>query len=327
MEEARVPPDEESRLRTLRSLGLLDTPPEERFDRVTRMAQRLFEVPIALISLVDEDRQWFKSRQGLDAPETPRAVAFCSHAILGDEVLVVPDALEDARFHDNPLVIDDPNIRFYAGAPIAAPDGSQLGTLCVIGREPRDLSDEDRRTLEDLAQLVADEIEVTQLAIADQLTGLSNRRGMDYLGRQVLALCVRQRTPAVMVFVDVDNLKPINDQLGHDAGDVALRAVADAMGTTFRRADVLARLGGDEFAALLTGTALTTAPIERLRDDLGRRGAEVGMTLEVSAGMAPFDPTAPLDLDGLIAQADAAMYRDKLERRDAKPSPAPVVQN
>lgn len=323
MQEAVIPANEAKRLAVLRSLGLLDTVPEERFDRVTRMAQRLFDVPIALVSLVDEDRQWFKSRQGLAAAETPRSVAFCSHTILQDDVMVVEDTRLDARFADNPLVSGEPNIRFYAGAPIIGPDGMALGTLCVIDREPRSMDEADQRTLEDLAELIGDEIAVTALAIADELTGLSNRRGMELLGRQVLAVCARQKTPALVVVVDVDDLKPINDALGHEAGDVALKEVADALVTTLRRADVVARMGGDEFAGLLTGTASATDPVTRLRAELERRSVQVGMDLQVSVGSAPFDPDDPTDLADLLALADAAMYRDKELRR---PLPA-VVEN
>ncbi|HEY5309974.1 MAG TPA: GAF domain-containing protein, partial [Casimicrobiaceae bacterium] len=127
-----MPPDEELRLRTLRECGVLDTAAEERFDRFTRIAAALFDVPIALVSLVDRDRQWFKSHRGLDATETPRDVAFCAHAILGDDVLHVPDALQDDRFADNPLVLNEPRVRFYAGAPLTLQNGAHAGTLCVI---------------------------------------------------------------------------------------------------------------------------------------------------------------------------------------------------
>lgn len=317
MREAEVPKDEDQRLAELRSLGLLDTRPEERFDRITRMAQRLFDVPIALVSLVDEDRQWFKSRQGLEAAETPRSIAFCAHALEGDEVLFVEDARRDDRFADNPLVTGDPSIRFYAGAPIAGPDGSVLGTLCVIDREPRQLSPDDRRTLEDLAEMIEDEIAFTRLAIADELTGLSNRRGLTFLGRQVLAVCVRQKVPAVLVFADLDDLKRINDTHGHEAGDAAIAAVAAALSTTFRRADVLARVGGDEFAALLAGTDAADEPMARLREELAGRSVVPDGPLAVSLGCAVFDPAEPLDLDDLMAVADAAMYEDKLGRKAA----------
>lgn len=314
MEAAEMPEDEVHRLASLRSLGLLDTPPEERFDRITRLAQRLFDVPIALVSLVDEDRQWFKSRQGLDAPETPRSMAFCSHAILDDHVLVVDDTLTDPRFADNPLVSDDPNIRFYAGVPISAPDGSKLGTLCVIDRQPRSLEAGDRRTLEDLAEMIEDEIAFTQLAITDELTGLSNRRGMDFLGRQVISVCARQAIPAVVVYADLDNLKPINDEHGHEAGDDAIRSAAEALVSTFRQADVLARMGGDEFAAVLAGTADADEPTDRLRQDLAGRRDAAGRPLSMSFGTAQYDPAEPIDLDDLLAAADAAMYEDKVAK-------------
>lgn len=320
MQEPPTPKDEDERLQELRSLGLLDTEPEERFDRITRLAQRLFDVPIALVSLVDEDRQWFKSRQGLAATETPRSVSFCAHGLGGDEVLLVEDAHRDERFADNPLVTGDPNIRFYAGAPIAGPDGNVLGTLCVIGSEPRQLSRDERRTLEDLAGMVEDEIAFTRLAIADELTGLSNRRGLSFLGRQVLAVCERQKTAAVLVFADLDNLKPINDQHGHEMGDAAISAAASALVSTFRRADVLARVGGDEFAALLAGTDTAEEPIRRLREELVQRSPVPDMALSVSIGCAVFDPAQPLDLDDLVAAADAAMYEDKLRRRGSSSS-------
>ena len=156
-------PDEAARLRALRELGVLDTAPEERFDRLTRLAQDMFQAPIALVTLVDEDRQWFKSNLGLSVGETPRAVAFCAHAILDDEVLVVPDARADPRFADNPLVTGDPDIRFYAGAPLATSDGHSVGTLCVIDTEPRDWTAEQSRALRDLANVVEEELNQARL--------------------------------------------------------------------------------------------------------------------------------------------------------------------
>ncbi|MDO9199841.1 MAG: GAF domain-containing protein, partial [Hydrogenophaga sp.] len=126
------PIDEKLRLQTLQSLHILNTHAEERFDRLTRMAKRIFGVPIALVSLVDANRQWFKSCIGLDASETPRDISFCGHAILGSEVFVIPDTAADPRFSDNPLVTGYPHIRFYAGCPLVAANGQKLGTLCVI---------------------------------------------------------------------------------------------------------------------------------------------------------------------------------------------------
>jgi PAS domain S-box-containing protein len=158
------PPDEQARLAALTALGILDTEPEERFDRITRIATRLFQVPICLISLVDEDRQWFKSRQGLDATETPRDISFCAHTILDSEPLVVEDTLADPRFRDNPLVVGDPRIRFYAGHPLCAMNGSRVGTLCLADRRPRHFDESEIALLADLSAMVESELNSIQLA-------------------------------------------------------------------------------------------------------------------------------------------------------------------
>jgi PAS domain S-box-containing protein len=154
MQAPNIPPDESQRLAALRLLDLLDTPAEERFDRITRIAQQLFNVPITLISLIDSERQWFKSRQGLDATETPREISFCGHAILYDEIFEVPDARADPRFADNPLVTGPPDLRFYAGAPLSTLDGHRVGTLCLIDRNPRRLSVNEHHLLRDMRELV-----------------------------------------------------------------------------------------------------------------------------------------------------------------------------
>jgi GAF domain-containing protein len=156
---APVPQDEERRLRALQQTGLLDTEAEERFDRYTRIATALFDVPIAMVSLVDRDRQWYKSRVGTDTRETGRDRAFCAHVILGDEVMQVPDALVDDRFADSPLVTGEPRIRFYAGAPLSLGDGSAVGTLCVIDHRARNLDEGQLRLLSDLAKLVERELQ------------------------------------------------------------------------------------------------------------------------------------------------------------------------
>jgi PAS domain S-box-containing protein len=169
---APKPEGEERRLGALRALDVLDTPPEEAFDRLTRVASRILGTPIALVSLVDEDRQWFKSRVGLDATETPREHAFCAWAIHEPKVFEVADATRDPRFADNPLVVGDPGIRFYAGAPLVTDEGL-LGTLCVIDRTPRELTDEQRQILEDLAGAVVEILKSRQLArVARQRTVL-----------------------------------------------------------------------------------------------------------------------------------------------------------
>jgi GAF domain-containing protein len=156
---AALPADEERRLLALRQSGVLDTEPEERFDRYTRIAAALFDVPIALVSLVDRDRQWFKSRWGVDASETDRDLAFCAHTILGNEVMQVPDALADDRFADNPLVTGEARVRFYAGAPLSLGDGSPVGTLCVADHRARNLDEGQLQLLSDLSKLVERELQ------------------------------------------------------------------------------------------------------------------------------------------------------------------------
>ncbi|MDO9371182.1 MAG: PAS domain S-box protein [Gammaproteobacteria bacterium] len=166
MRAPTVPPEEEQRLAALRGLHILDTPPEERFNRITRTAQHLFDVPIVLISLVDANRQWFKSCLGLPVSETPRSISFCGHAILQDAPLVIPDALLDERFADNPLVTGEPRIRFYAGYPLRHSGGSRLGTLCLIDRRPRVLSERDLAALHDLGSWAESELNILSTSSA-----------------------------------------------------------------------------------------------------------------------------------------------------------------
>jgi len=149
-----TPEDEDDRLNTLRGYGILDTHPEDRFDELTRLAGLICGTPISLISLVDEDRQWFKSKTGLEVCQTPREEAFCAHAIMSPELLLVPDASQDPRFATNPLVLGELHVRFYAGAPLTAPNGHHLGALCVIDRVPRQLSPEQLESLRILGRQV-----------------------------------------------------------------------------------------------------------------------------------------------------------------------------
>ncbi len=157
------PANEIERVEALRRLRVLDTPPEERFDLITHLATTAFNVPIALVSLVDSDRQWFKSLQGLTVRETPRSLSFCGHALFSDEILLVPDALQDERFHDNTLVTGNPGIRFYAGCPVHTPEGHVVGTLCLIDRKPRSLTKEEHQLLRGMASWVESELNLAEL--------------------------------------------------------------------------------------------------------------------------------------------------------------------
>jgi len=309
------PVNEAARVQALYGLNLLDSAPEERFDRLTRLARRLFNVPIALVTLVDKDRQWFKSCVGLDATETPRDVSFCGHAILKDELLLVPDARQDVRFHDNPLVIGDPNIRFYAGYPLTVPNGNKMGTLCLIDTKPRELDDEERDLLRDLAGMAEQELMAVQMASMDELTLLSNRRGFMMLAQHALDACARMGKPATLLFFDLNDFKQINDLYGHAEGDSALKTFADVLRIAFRESDVVGRLGGDEFVALLTGSSHieTTAIMARLKEILEERNATLhrGYAIRFSVGQIEYDPRRHDTVDKLLADADGAMYAHK----------------
>ncbi len=310
-----LPLDETVRLKSLHSLKILDTQPEERFDRITRMAQRYFGVEICLVSLVDANRQWFKSKQGLDACETSREISFCGHAILDERVFVIENALEDERFADNPLVTGEPNIRFYAGCPIHGPGRQRIGTLCLIHPEPREFSAEDEDMLRDFSKLVEDELALLSQTTVDDLTSVSNRLGFNTIGRHLLSLCRRTDTNAELVFFDLDGFKEVNDTHGHAAGDALLKLFAKLLTQCFRATDVVARLGGDEFVVLMTGSDESAVPLERLARMTRSESAHLKGDLAWSAGSVVFDQERHETLESLLAEADATMYEKKVQRR------------
>jgi diguanylate cyclase (GGDEF)-like protein len=322
MQKPELPIDENHRLETLRSLKLLDSAPEERFDRLTRLAKRLFGVPICLVSIVDANRQWFKSAQGLAAPETSRDISFCGHAILGDKLFIVPNTLKDKRFADNPLVLEDPNIRFYAGYPLKVMNGSKIGTLCIIDREPREFSDEDYDLLKDLAAMAEQEIAAVQLASLDELTLISNRRGFNSLAQHSLNLCRRNNTNIELLFFDLDDFKQINDKYGHAEGDKALIAFAEIMREVLRDSDVFARIGGDEFVALLSvqDNVNSTDVLIRFQQAINNynKQSNRGYELKYSVGCIFTSVDEGATIDRLLNRADKKMYIQKQDKKSLK---------
>lgn len=322
---APIPDDEQARLRALRALGILDTEPEERFDRLTRIARRLFGVQTVLVSLIDEHRQWFKSAQGLDVRELPRDISFCGHAIVSDELLLVEDTLLDARFADNPLVAQAPHVRFYAGQPLHAPSGHRVGTLCLVDPQPRRLDAEERGLLRDLASLVEDKLAVVQLALLDELTGLCNRRGFELMLQQSLALGQRSGRQATLLYFDLDEFKAINDSLGHAVGDRVLKDFAELLRQNFRASDLIGRRGGDEFAVLMTAgpSAEGELALQRLAAAVARYNADParGWQLRYSVGLVESSSEAGGrdDAAALLADADERMYAHKAERKKDPP--------
>ena len=318
MLDPTVPVDETQRLMSLHSLRILDTQAEERYDRITRMAKRLFDVDICLVSLVDSDRQWFKSKIGLDACETSRDISFCGHAINEKKPFIILDAAKDERFHDNPLVTGPPNIRFYAGQPIEGPGGFRIGTLCLIDSNPREMSAEDIETLKDLGQLVEDEIKVTSQVVVDDLTKVANRRGFHMFANHTLSVCRRTNTPAELAFFDLDGFKAVNDTFGHAAGDELLQHFAELLVKCFRDADAIGRLGGDEFVVLLVGSdGDSDKALNRLRAMAADTDCEIRQQLNWSVGTVRFDPNHHTTVESLLVEADSDMYDEKVRRRAA----------
>ena len=324
MSAAPTPIDESERLAALIALEIVGTERSAEFDIYPVLAKRLFSTPIAAISLVDGERQWFKASVGLDVSETPRDASFCAHAILSPtEALCVPDATKDPRFADNPLVTGDFGLRFYAGAPIVGPSGHALGALCVIDREPREAGAEVLEQLQQLAvgvggalRLHAAVRELGKLAVTDPLTGLENRAGFDRRLRAALAGRAEGPAPRVgLLFLDLDGFKAINDLFGHPGGDEALREVAHRLRAVTRGRDAVGRFGGDEFCVL----------VEDVRDpaDLHALGARIhaelaqpffverqSVPLRTSIGVAVCRAGAS-DPEALVRKADAALYDAK----------------
>lgn len=312
-----IPADEKRRLQTLREMKLLDTPPEERFDRVTRLAKQVFSTSIALVSLVDADRQWFKSRQGLDAEETPRDISFCGHAILDDKIMVVNDAVEDQRFCDNPLVCGNPNIRFYAGYPLAAPDGSRVGTLCVIDQNPKDVSAEQLQLLRELGRMVEEELIAADNSTVDPVTGLSNRNGFLAIADHLLSMCKRNEQPATLLMFHLKNLQTIESNAGRPEGDTAAIELAHLLMAVFRNSDIVARLDLDLFCVLLAGTDLDSADPARYRFDeqLSERNRECGERPELQLDMhvVAFKKGRHGDTDALLQDGEARIIEAQTE--------------
>ena len=325
MKKPDFPPNEALRLETLHALNILDTPPEADFDRITRLALRLFHVPMAYVSLIDTHRQWYKSVAGADLGETSRDQSFCAHAILSETLTIVPDARLDPRFADHPLVTGAPHIRFYAGCPLTMPNGARLGTLCIVDFVAREFDEDAQSTLRDLAAIVEASLAARQLALQDDLTKITNRRGFKLTAQKALALCVRHGMPASLVFLDLDDFKNINDTWGHAEGDLALLTFADQLQKTFRVSDIFARLGGDEFVVLLVN--VTAAQAERIfarfRDGLLSRTREAarGYEIRYSHGIVEFTPGRHDSIDALLAEGDALMYALKKASGSASGQP------
>jgi diguanylate cyclase (GGDEF)-like protein len=306
--------DEPGRIAALHRYQILDTPVEGAFDKVTNLIRTLFGVPMSAVSLIDTDRQWFKSLAGLDATQTPRSEAFCDHAIRQDEPLIITDARDDPRFADNPLVTGHPGIRSYAGVPLRTPDGYNIGSLCAIDTRARDFAPEQIEILKSLAPIVVEQMELRLLAERDHLSGALTRRAFVAELDKKIALHIRHQRPAALLILDIDHFKRINDSYGHPVGDRVIEAVAKRCAELSRPSDSLGRIGGEEFALLLpeTSEADALAAARRFCAAIAGMVVPTDPPLHVTAsfGVAAIGPGRITSQDWLSA-ADAALYEAK----------------
>lgn len=332
---------EAGRLRALHELTILDTDPEERFDEITALAAELCGTEIAVVTLIDETRAWFKSVIGLTRTELHRTESFCNTAILSDATLVVSDSSRDRRFETFELVTGPSRIRFYAGVPLTLGSGQRVGTLSVWDRGQRTLSSREKHLLEVLARQVVAQLQTTglrrqqrrsanRLAAAknrldyqinhDPLTGLRNRQGIiealsGYLAIQEVAGTARPSQVAAL-FVNIDDFKLVNESLGHAGGDAVLIEVAHRLKRESRGSDLLGRIGADEFIILLTNSEPDTVRriAERILSVIGRKMAIGDRSLRLSASIGVAQPTtSSTTAAGLLELADRAMYNVKRE--------------
>lgn len=334
MQAPPKPIDEGSRLQTLHALHLLDTPAEERFDRLTRLAVRFFGVPIAAVALVDETRQWFKSIHGLDLPQTARSVSFCGWTINERATLVVEDATKDARFADNPLVIEDPRFRFYAGHPIFAADDSAIGTFAIFDYVPRRVGDPDAIALRDFASLAENEVRSQKLTTAqlramteraavaqdriDPLTRLWNRPAVLRLLEHEVSHASETSTSVGVLLVDIDAFRGVNERLGATGGDAALCEIVKRIRASVRPYDSVGRYGGEKFLVLLPGTDEGTAyaAAERIRLSVAADTASPHAPVTVSIGVAAVDGPSAGSGERIVRSAEVALQSAKSNGRN-----------
>ena len=323
------PYDECARLRALQALGVLDTAPEATFDHMINLAATIWDVPVAALSLIDAERQWFKARRGFAKDSIPRDVSFCAHAIADPgSALIVEDALLDPRFAGNPFVSGPIGVRFYAGSVVFDGHGHALGAVCVIDRKPRTPTPALIRALDDIAAVASGAlvlrravVDLARIATIDHLTGALNRHGLE----QKFATL---KTGIAVLMLDLDRFKAVNDTYGHSCGDELLALIVARLRSTLRNEDAIARIGGDEFVILAhcqdAQQAIKLTARIRLALEQPWTSRSLRLSPKVSIG-STFGDSSAIGLAALIERADAQLYRDKAIRRGDPPNAAPAI--
>jgi diguanylate cyclase (GGDEF)-like protein len=339
MIKAPIPDNEVQRLESVKAMQLLSTPEEEAFDRITRVAKQVFDVPIVTITVLDENRQWFKSQIGMNVKETPRDISFCGHTVYADEMMIVEDASTDPRFSDSPLVCSGPKVNFYAGRPLRNAEGFAVGALCLMDKEPRIMNAEDVAMLNDFGywvesvfatrhlskaveELLQELNEVRRESMMDSLLSIWNRGAvMDILAREA-DQAQRQKEKISIMMVDIDQFKSINDTYGHHIGDQALINVVKVLRQGLRSYDSVGRYGGEEFLIVLPNTSQEAAGrlAERLRSAVGEtlievEGHQLNCTVSIGVSMADLSLVYQ-DMAQTVIDADMAMLKAKAGGRN-----------
>lgn len=339
------PANEALRLEALYRYRILDSEREKSFDDLVVIAKAVCGTTMAAVTLIDVERQWFKSIQGIDAAENLRSESMCGHAILQPrEIMVVEDAQQDVRFHDNPVVTGDPHVRFYAGAPLISSDGLPLGTLCVFDPNPQHLAPDKAEALAALSRqvmlvmelrrfaldiqnhmvqrddyerllseyhdvLLAQNADLTEQSRTDALTGLPNRRAMAAALQDAVVSADGQPRQTCVALIDIDHFKHINDFQGHATGDRVLAELGALLRSHFAGRGLAARYGGEEFVALMPDVDLRTAELQCEFLRMAVADLPLGFPVTVSIGVAQHQ--ADESTEQTLARADAALYRAK----------------
>jgi diguanylate cyclase (GGDEF)-like protein len=326
------------KLANLPTTDLFYTPLEERFERITRLARRALDVPVAAISLMTASKQWFKSISGWAVTELPLKRSLCELTLSGRGLTIVGDTAADIRTRTHPLVASPPGFRFYGGSPLSDSNGLVVGTFCVFDVKPREMTQADRQCLADLAAMAQREVVdehlrsahaalTAKLSIArresmmDPLTRLWNRRGAMMLLETAFADADRRRKPLGLAVIDLDNFKHVNDTHGHQVGDEVLRRIGSRLIRGVRQNDAMCRIGGDEFLLLIgDADAATAAAIsERVREELTGQPISTragSLTMTASVGFTLREPGEKLSASDLIDRADRALLQSKSDGRN-----------
>ena len=339
-------PIERRRLDSVRSTGLLDTGPEQAYDDLVQLAACICQVPMSLVTLVDEHRLWLKARVGVPISEVPRDFSFCSYTIQQNDLFVIPDTLRDPRYAANAAVVANPHVRFYAGYPLSTSSGEKVGSLCVLDSEPRDLSEDQQVAMRVLGRQVMAQIELKQQlqslhaaikqkqvaelelqssqkqlesanqllleqSLTDPLTGLDNRRAFDQALEPEFYRAHRRSAPLSLLMLDIDSFKSFNDTYGHLQGDEVLRRVGSIVRSCSRPEDTTARFGGEELVIILPRTDHEQALQVATRICTSISSATWDLRpITVSVGVATLGTAMPTAND-LVAAADQALYQAK----------------